>query len=120
MTPVARERMRRTLFSESPNFEIHLACHNASVLGFIVFQKEYSLFSAKQEIFLMHLFVDKPYRNRGIGQKLFDFCKKRAKELSCDSMEWLVIDQNKRAIEFYERNGAKKEVNCVFFELNNI
>ena len=120
LTPSARERMRKDIFSKSFNFEIHLANHGEQVIGFLIFQQEYSLFSAKSEIFLMHLFVDEPYRNQGIGQQLFDFCKKRAKELSCDSMEWLVLNWNKRAMEFYVRNGAKKELDCTFFELDTI
>jgi GNAT superfamily N-acetyltransferase len=112
--------MCSALFSGEFACEIHLAFLGDKVIGFVIFQKEYSFFPAKPVLLLMHLSVSEPYRGHGVGQMLFEFCKKRAKELSCEAMEWLVLDWNKRAMKFYEDNGAKKDVAAIFFELDSL
>jgi GNAT superfamily N-acetyltransferase len=120
LTKFKNSEMRKEVFSQKSNFEIHLACIDNDVAAFIIFKKEYSIFSARPQIFLMHLFVDEEYRGQGVGQKLFDFCKSKAKESSCEAMEWLVLAKNGPAMKFYEKNNAKKEVECFFYELTDL
>ena len=62
----------------------------SEVKGFVGLQGDY----------IAGIFVEKSYRNQGIGKKLINFLKKNHQELSLD-----VYDKNIRAKQFYERNG---------------
>lgn len=50
-------------------------------------------------------------RGKGVGKALFNSLGKRAKELDCPRMDWVVLDWNEPAKEVYKRMGAshKKE-----------
>ena len=62
----------------------------SEVKGFVGLQGDY----------IAGIFVEKSYRNQGIGKKLINFLKKNHQELSLD-----VYDKNIRAKQFYDKNG---------------
>ena len=62
----------------------------SEVKGFVGLQGDY----------IAGIFVERSYRNQGIGKKLINFLKKNHQELSLD-----VYDKNIRAKQFYEKNG---------------
>ena len=62
----------------------------SEVKGFVGLQGDY----------IAGIFVEKSYRNQGVGKKLINFLKKNHQELSLD-----VYDKNIRAKQFYEKNG---------------
>lgn len=60
-----------------------------------------------------HLYVDdlisiEKFRSRGIGAKLLEFAKERAKEFGCKSLRLCTGIENIRATKFYESNGWSK------------
>ncbi len=54
------------------------------------------------------LFVDKPYRRMGIGEKLVGETIKQLKKLDLDTIELVVKDDNVSARQFYEKLGFRK------------
>ena len=48
----------------------------------------------------------KEYRRKRIGEKVFRFCVKQAKDKGCGRIEWTVYDWNESAIRFYKQFGA--------------
>ena len=63
-------------------------------------ESEIKGFVGLQSDYIAGIFVEKSYRNQGIGKKLINFLKKNHQELSLD-----VYDKNIRAKQFYEKNG---------------
>ena len=59
-------------------------------------------FIGLEEGFIQGIFVDEKYRSKGIGKKLITFCKGKHDRLSLN-----VYCKNKRAIQFYKREGFK-------------
>jgi GNAT superfamily N-acetyltransferase len=59
-------------------------------------------------LFLEDIYVLEEYRRQGIGGKLFDFCKSKAKENGCGRMEFTVLEWNKSAQKFYEEKKAQR------------
>ena len=53
------------------------------------------------------LCVSKDYRKQGIGKRLFIEAKKLTLEFNVDSLELMVWEFNKDAIDFYENQGME-------------
>jgi GNAT superfamily N-acetyltransferase len=52
------------------------------------------------------LFVDPALRGKGIGKALMAYLAGIAVRNQCARFEWIVLDWNTEAIEFYQRLGA--------------
>jgi len=63
--------------------------------------------------------VLKTYQRNGIGQKLFDCCKKKAKEKKCKMLDLSVWAFNHDAITFYENCGMKDRVRRMEYRLDD-
>lgn len=66
-------------------------------------EKGSSLFRKGQKAFYIEeLYIDKSYRNKDIGQMLFLFMEKYAKENGCDFIETTAVSKNyKSLLSFY-------------------
>ena len=100
------EQVRRTLFGDRPVAEVLLASFEAEYVGFAVFFTNYSTFLAKPGLYLEDLFVKPHARGKGVGKALLARLAKIAVERGYWRMEWVVLDWNKPAIQFYKKLGA--------------
>lgn len=55
---------------------------------------------------LEDLFVEEPYRGKGIAKKLFQHLGKICDERELPRMEWVVINWNQEAIKVYDKMGS--------------
>src|SRR5262245_41589909 len=101
------ELVHRALFGPRPVVECVVARSGETNVGFALYFHNYSTFLARPGLYLEDLFVRPEYRGRGIGEALLRHLARLAVERGCGRMEWAVLDWNKRAIEFYERMGAR-------------
>lgn len=108
----SEERLSASLFGESPSAEVLFAEvgaeTNAGVAGFALYFQNYSTFLAKPGIFLEDLYVRPDYRGSGIGLALLKALAGIAVERDCERLDWMVLDWNKTAIDFYEKLGARR------------
>jgi GNAT superfamily N-acetyltransferase len=101
------ERVRRTLFGPHPCAEVLLAKTGGDCAGFAVFFSNYSTFFAKPGIYLEDLFVKPDARGQGIGRALLKHLAQIAVERGCWRMEWVVLNWNEPALQFYKSLGAE-------------
>ena len=105
---VATEALvKEALFSPKPVAECALACVDGNPVGFALYFHNYSTFLGRAGLYLEDLFVRPEYRGRGIGEGLLRYLAHVAVARGCARLEWAVLNWNKRAIEFYERMGAR-------------
>lgn len=60
-------------------------------------------------LWLNDLYVEEAWRSSGAGRKLMAAAAKEALARGGDSLWWGVLDENRRAIAFYDRLGATKD-----------
>lgn len=87
---------------------------DGQAVGFATYYFGYSSWSGKN-LFLDDIYLEKPYRRKGIGDLVMDNLEVIAKAEQCRSMRWLVSKWNESAIEFYKRRGASidgREYTC--------
>lgn len=106
--PEARERLIRDLFGLAPRIECYLAFMDGYPVGYSILLETYSSFRALPTLYLEDLFVLEEYRKRGVGLALFTVALNEAKRRGCGRMDWTVLDWNQPAIDFYERQGARR------------
>ena len=104
--PVTETLLRDALFGERPSAEALLAFVGSEVVGYAVFFHNFSTWRARPGVYLEDLFVLPEHRGGGIGKALLKRVARIAVERGCPRMEWLVLDWNQPAIEFYRSLGA--------------
>lgn len=104
----ARERLRRDGTGEAPLFQAYLAELDGEPVAYAITYRTYSSFLARPTLFLEDLFVLPDARGHGVGSALFRFVAGMALDEGCGRMEWVVLDWNRVAIDFYERMGARR------------
>jgi GNAT superfamily N-acetyltransferase len=102
----ARERLMNDAFGSNPRFDVFLAQISDKIVGYAITFETYSSFLALPTLFLEDLFVLPEYRRCGAGSELFRHCVREAYRRNCGRMEWMVLDWNHPAMDFYERVGA--------------
>ena len=101
------ERLHMSLFGDQPVARSLIAnASNAGAVGYAIFFYSFSTFLAKPGIYLEDLYVMPEYRGQGIGKALFRAVAEIAREEDCGRMEWMALDWNTPALDFYKANGA--------------
>jgi len=113
----AKHRLRVDGLHENPKYEAYLAKIKDTYVGYIIYFMNYSSFLALPTLYLEDIFVLKEQREEGVGQNLFNFCVKKAKEKNCGRVEWHVLDWNKLGIDFYEKNHAEHLSDWLYYRL---
>ncbi len=104
----ARARLLADAFAPRPRFDIFLADVEGQAVGYAFIFETYSTFLALPTLYLEDLFVLPDFRKLGVGYALFIRCADEARRRGCGRMEWVVLDWNQHAINFYQRLGAQQ------------
>lgn len=76
-------------------------------VGFALYFFNFSTFLTKRGLYLEDLFVKEEYRGKGYGKALIKYLAREAVREGCGRFDWVVLDWNQLAIDFYERMGAR-------------
>lgn len=110
--------LKENLFGKRKYAEVVFAEYEGKLAGQALFFYNFSTFKGKPGIYLEDLYVRPAYRNKGIGKALLNYLIELAKKKNCGRIEWVVLDWNKTAIDFYKSMGAKAMNNWIVFRLN--
>jgi len=114
---MTEDLLGQNLFGPRRYAEALIAEEESVPVGFALFFHNFSTFLAKPGIYLEDLFVVPEQRGRGIGQALLQRLAKIAVERDCGRLEWAVLDWNRDAIGFYERLGARPNMDWTVYRL---
>jgi GNAT superfamily N-acetyltransferase len=101
------EDLLRHGFGENPYFECLMAEWDGQAVGFALYFYDYSTWVGKPGLYLEDVFVDPPFRGKGIGKALLQRLAGIAVEKGCARLKWEVLDWNQPAIDFYASLGAE-------------
>ena len=86
-------------------FESQVAEINGQVVGMTLYYMTYSTWRGKM-LYLEDFVISESYRNKGIGQLLFDSFLAEARLKKVAMVKWQVLDWNDPAVAFYKKNKA--------------
>jgi GNAT superfamily N-acetyltransferase len=114
----ARGRLLADAFGPHPRFEVFLAELEGQVVGYAFVFETYSTFLARPSLYLEDLFVLPAFRSRRAGYALMKYCAEQAWKRGCARLDWVVLEWNRHAIDFYERLGAKHLDDWLLYRLD--
>lgn len=86
--------------------QIRIVEDNRNVIAFLYFRTDFSLLYVKKEfIWIDLIYVDEPYRGKGVGKMLYEDVIKIAREKNVKSLIIDIFSANKTSIGFHEKLG---------------
>jgi len=112
---VTEQRLLETLFPDDnrlPYAQVVLAEQQQQqdkvVTGFASYHFRYSTFAGRPSLWLDDLFVDREFRNRGIGSALMErLVNEIARDHDCTHVAWTAAKRNDKGLRFYRRLGGR-------------
>lgn len=92
------------------NKEIFVAKVHEKIVGYIMFnikEKNSAHMRYRKQLSIEAICVDEKYRGNRIGTSLLEYVKMIGKENGCTDMHLTVNEENKKAIQLYEKLGFK-------------
>ena len=102
------EQLQRELFGAEATAEALVALDAKEPAGYAIYFHNLSTFLGHRGLYLEDIYVRPAFRHRGCGRALLIAVAKIAHERKCGRFEWMALDWNTNAIEFYEKLGAKQ------------
>jgi len=93
-------------FKKNPLFKTFVAELKDEIIGMALFYPRYSTWKGPT-IHLEDLIVKQNKRGLGVGKALYNKVMTYAFKKGVRRVEWVVLDWNKTAIDFYKKTGAK-------------
>jgi GNAT superfamily N-acetyltransferase len=104
---LTREAILRDFFGADSPVRCELAFENEEAVGIVTWYWTYASFVAARGLYLEDLFVRPAWRGKGYGKALLQYLAAKAVGVGAYRLEWLVLDWNAPAIEFYKGIGAR-------------
>ena len=102
----AKARLKQDICGESPRIRAYLIEADDHFCGYVITFLSYSSFLAKPTLYLEDIYIQPNFRGKGIGKNIMKKLAQSALESGCARMEWVVLDWNTSAQEFYHGLGA--------------
>ncbi len=98
--------LAEALFGTGPKVFALVAENAGTVAGMLIYFVSFSTWTGRHGLYVEDLFVVPGQRRQGTGKALLAALAARAVQLGCPRIEWVVLDWNQPAIEFYLSLGA--------------
>ena len=92
-------------FKENPQFHIFVAEAEGEIYGMALFYNRFSTWDGPS-LHLEDLIVTEECRGKGVGKALYDSVLEFGVRSGKKRVEWVVLDWNTPAVEFYKSTGA--------------
>ncbi len=102
---VTEKELEESGFGFQPAFKCFVAEQAGEILGMALIYFRFSTWVGRT-IHLEDLIVKKAHRGLGIGSALYALVMDYAAKKKVRRVEWVVLDWNQNAINFYEKTGA--------------
>jgi GNAT superfamily N-acetyltransferase len=102
------ELLAEALFGEHPAAEALIAEREGQAVGFALFYATFSTWECRPGVWLEDLFVPPEHRRGGVGGALLAAVAAIALERGGTRLEWVALDWNEPALDFYEKLSARR------------
>jgi GNAT superfamily N-acetyltransferase len=108
------EHVRRNILA-GRSCEIAIAELDGKPIGLATFAVLFPAPGPAGQLFMKDLFALAEARGRGVGQALMAFLAKLALERGCSRFDWTAETDNREALAFYDRLGARRVEEKIYY-----
>jgi GNAT superfamily N-acetyltransferase len=112
------ELLDHAFFGPQPAAGAVLARCNGEAAGYAIYYFTFSSFVGRPGIWLEDVYVRPQFRKRGLGRRLIGAVAQIGAERDCGRFEWMALNWNEGALEFYRGLGAKVMKEWVLLRVN--
>jgi len=102
------EVLRRSLFEEKAAEALLVETADGEAIGYAIFFTTFSTFECRSGIWLEDVYVRPEHRRGGIGRAVMEHLANLTLERGHVRLEWVALDWNEPALNFYEKLGARR------------
>lgn len=111
------QKLIASLFSEGATAHALLCEQHGEAIGFAVYFFNYSTWLGQNGLYLEDLYIEPSKRGQGAGKAIMQHLAKEAITKNCGRFEWVVLDWNQSAIDFYNSIGAQPQNEWIIYRL---
>jgi ribosomal protein S18 acetylase RimI-like enzyme len=104
---VTEQRLHAALFGAGAVAEGIIALIDDKPVGYAVFYPNFATFRGQRGIYLEDIYIQPAHRRGGTGEKMLRHIAALAKERGYERIDFMVLDWNTPAINFYKKLGAE-------------
>jgi len=104
------DSLRKSFFGAEPAARCLVITTEAepdAAIAYIMWFHNYSSFLDRRGLYLEDVYISPAHRGQGLGGWVLKHLAALALELGCGRFEWVVLDWNRNAIDFYRHHGAE-------------
>jgi GNAT superfamily N-acetyltransferase len=102
------EVLRRSLFEQEAAEALLLETADGIAVGYAIFFTTFSTFECRSGIWLEDIYVRPEHRCGGIGRAVMEYLAQLAEKRGHIRLEWVALDWNEPALNFYAKLGATR------------
>ena len=103
---VTEALLEQYVFASAPAAELLVGSLGDEIRGYALFFHNFSSFQGRPGVYLEDVYVEPSARGKGLGKALLRKVISTGRARGCRRCEWIVLDWNQRAKQFYESLGA--------------
>jgi ribosomal protein S18 acetylase RimI-like enzyme len=115
---VMRAHVLDTLLGPNAGCDIAVAVRDGRVLGLATFAVLYPAPELGGNLYMKDLFTLGEARSQGVGRAIMTYLARLAVARGCDHFDWTTEAANSGALAFYDRLGAARVKDRVYFRLD--
>ncbi len=108
----SKEKLHKSMFGENSFVEALIAFADEIPVGYALFFPYFASFRGMRGFYLEDLYVKLDFRRHKIGEKFLRELAKIAKSRNFERIDFVVLDWNENAINFYKKLGAEVDETC--------
>jgi GNAT superfamily N-acetyltransferase len=106
------------LFGPHPSAEALIAALDGEPAAFALFHGTFSTWECRPGLWLEDLYVPPRHRRSGVGRALLSAVAAIAVARGCARLEWVALNWNALALDFYEKLNARRLDDWVVYRLD--
>lgn len=103
---VNAEQLSDVMFGSSAFVNGLVAFTGLDPVGYVLFYPHFSSFRGQRGFYIEDIYVAQDKRGKGVGEALIREVARRAKSRGFERIDFLVLEKNKKAVDFYLKLGA--------------
>ena len=113
---VTDERLKTAMFGNTAFVEGLIAHDETEPIGYALFYPVFSSFRGERGLYLEDIYIRAEYRRNDLGLKMLRQIARTASARGLERIDFLVLDWNEPAVNFYLKHGAERNTDESHFK----